>query len=254
MRIYANAYCLGYALVWCFGVCFILLLHVLIFYPFIPHSYWRRFFHKPWARALIWSTGAKLIIKGSIGDDYIQPNTMFVQNHVSWLDTLVMSSIYCVNYVGKVEMLKWRFLKNIIKSAGTVFIDRKNKRDLVLANKKIAAVLQDGWGMGLFPEGTTSDGKTIMPFHASIFEAAMLAKSRVVPVVIRYRHVDNTLASEVTFSRKKWMETVMNTLRLKKLIIKVDVLDAVNAIDYKNRETLSQDMYEKIKHIYHSDL
>ena len=225
-----------------------------IIYPFIPHRYWRRFFHKPWARAVIWSVGAKLVVNGSIGKDYIQPNTMFVQNHVSWLDTLVMSSVYCVNYVGKVEMLKWRLLRNIIKSAGTVFIDRKNKRDLILANKKIAAVLASGWGMGLFPEGTTSDGKTVLPFHASIFEAAMIAKSRVVPVVIRYRHLDDTLATEVTFSKKKWMETVMNTLRLKGLVIKVDVLEPVNALDFPDRESLSQYMFEKISNIYHSDL
>lgn len=225
-----------------------------VIYPFIPQSYWRRFFHKPWARALIWSTGAKLIVNGSVGKDYIQPNTMFVQNHVSWLDTLVMSSVYCVNYVGKVEMLKWRFLRNIIKSAGTVFIDRKNKRDLVMANRKIAEVLASGWGMGLFPEGTTSDGQTVHPFHASIFESAMLAKSRVVPVIIRYRHLDGTLATEVTFSKKKWLETVMNTLRLKGFIIKVDVLDAVKATDFKNREVLSQYMYEKVSSVYHSDL
>jgi 1-acyl-sn-glycerol-3-phosphate acyltransferase len=225
-----------------------------IIYPFIPFRYWRKIIHKTWARAMIWSAGGKMIITGSIGKEYIQPNTMFIQNHVSWLDTLVMSSIYCVNYVGKVEMLKWRLLRNVIKSGGTVFIDRKNKRELVLANKKIAAVLTNGWGMGLFPEGTTSDGKAILPFHASIFEAAMLAKSKVVPVVIRYLHSDGTLATEVTFSKKKWMETVMNTLRLEGLIIKVDILEPVNATDFPDRESLSQYMYDKISQVYHTDL
>ena len=246
-----------------FGLRFIMLIWCMIYvislsfilYPLIPHRYWRRFIHKPWSKAVIWSVGAKFEVTGSIGKDYIQPNTMFVQNHVSWLDTLVMSSVYCVNYVGKVEMLKWALLRNLIKSGGTVFIDRKNKRELVLANKRIAAVLMNGWGMGLFPEGTTSDGTSVLPFHASIFESAMLAKSRVVPVVIRYRHAeDGSLASEVTFSKKKWMETVINTLRLKKLLIKIDVLDPVNAVDFPDRESLSQYMYEKISTLYNSDL
>ena len=241
-----------------FAVCILLMVYLVtasyLCYPFIPMAWWRKCFHKPWTRALIWAVGAKLEITGSIGDDYIQPNTMFVQNHISWLDTTVMSSVYCTNYVGKIEMLRWRLLRNIIKSGGTVFIDRKNKRELVLANKRIAKVMQDGWAMGLFPEGTTSIGTTVAPFHASIFESAMIAKSRVVPVVIRYRHPNGLPSTEVTFAKKGWMESVWSTLRLKGLIIKIDILDSVNAADFASREELSKYMYEKISQCYHSDL
>jgi 1-acyl-sn-glycerol-3-phosphate acyltransferase len=211
-------------------------------------------FHRYWARAMLWAVGAKLEVVDSIGGGYIQPNTMFVQNHISWLDTLVMSSQYCTNYVGKVEMLKWRLLRNIIKSGGTVFIDRKNKRELVLANKKIAAVLTSGWAMGLFPEGTTSDGTTVLPFHASIFESAIIAQSKVVPVIIRYRKADGSISKEVTFAKKRWMESVWSTLALRGLVIKVDILPAVNAGDFANREELSHYMYQQVSQVYHSDL
>lgn len=225
-----------------------------IFYPIIPLSAWRKYFHKPWARWVLWAVGGRLEITGSIGKEYIQPNTMYVQNHVSWLDTMVMSSIYCTNYVGKVEMLKWKLLKNIIISGGTVFIDRKNKRELVLANCKIAAVLQDGWAMGLFPEGTTSDGTTVLPFHASIFESAIIAKSRIVPVIVRYRTLDGGICKEVTFSKKKWMESVWSTLRLNGFVIKVDILEPVYATDFENREAISNYMFDKVSTVYHSDL
>lgn len=225
-----------------------------LIYPFISHAAWRKRFHRPWARAMLWAVGAKFEVHGSIGKDYIQPNTMYVQNHVSWLDTLVMSSIYCTNYVGKVEMLKWGLLKNIIKSGGTVFIDRKNKRELVLANRKIAAVLEDGWAMGLFPEGTTSDGTTVLPFHASIFESAIIAKSKIVPVIVRYRNSDGGICKEVTFSKKRWMESVWSTLRLKRFTIRVDILEPVYATDFENREAISNYMYERVSAVYHSDL
>lgn len=241
-----------------FVACVFLMFYIIatsyLFYPIMSKGGWRKLFHKPWARGMLRAVGAKLEINGSIGNDYIQPNTMFVQNHISWLDTLVMSSVYCTNYVGKVEMLKWALLKNIIIAGGTVFIDRKNKRDLVLANKKIADVMQDGWAMGLFPEGTTSDGSQVMPFHASIFESAMIAKSKVVPVIIRYRNYDGTPCKEVTFSKKRWMESVWSTLRLKGFIIKIDILQPVNATDFPNREALSQYMYQQISTVYNSDL
>jgi 1-acyl-sn-glycerol-3-phosphate acyltransferase len=225
-----------------------------LIYPIVPHAWWRKYFHKPWARGMLRGAGGKFEITGSIGEDYIQPNTMFVQNHVSWMDTLAMSSVYCTNYVGKVEMLKWRLLRNLIKSGGTVFIDRKNKRELVMANRRIAAVLMNGWGMGLFAEGTTSDGTTVLPFHASIFESAMIAKSRIVPVILRYRNLDGSPCTAVTFSKKRWMETVWNTLRLRGFVIKLDILDAVNATDFQTREEISQYMYDKISAVYHSDI
>ena len=241
-----------------FALSIVLMIYMIagsyLVWPIVPHRWWRKYFHKPWSRAMLWAAGAKFEITGSIGEDYIQPNTMFVQNHVSWMDTMVMSSVYCTNYVGKVEMLKWRLLRNLIKSGGTVFIDRKNKRELVMANKRIAAVLMDGWGMGLFAEGTTSDGETVQPFHASIFESAMIAKSKIVPVIIRYRHLDGSPCKEVTFSKKKWMETVWSTLRLKGFIIKLDILEPVMATDFPNREAISKYMYEKISAVYHSDL
>ena len=130
---------------------------------------------------------------------------MFVQNHVSWLDTLVMSSVYCTNYVGKVEMLRWALLRNIIKSGGTVFIDRKINEIWLWRIKNCQSHAR--WlGNGIISEGTTSDGMTILPFHASIFESAMIAKSRVVPVVLRYRNADGSPSTEVTFSKKRWME------------------------------------------------
>jgi 1-acyl-sn-glycerol-3-phosphate acyltransferase len=240
------------AVIW--GMIYVISLSFIL-YPIVSHAFWRKWIHKHWARYMVWAVGAKLEINTTLGKNYIQPNTMFAQNHISWLDTLVMSSVHCVNYVGKVEMLKWGLIRNVIKSGGTVFINRKNKRELVTANKKIAAVLADGWGMGLFPEGTTSDGTAILPFHASIFEAAMIAKSRVVPAVLRYRHAKGGgLVTEVTFAGKGWMETVMNTLRVDDLVIKIDVLEPVNAADFPDRESLSQYMYAKISDFYHSDL
>jgi 1-acyl-sn-glycerol-3-phosphate acyltransferase len=225
-----------------------------LIYPFVPLAVWRCYCHRPWARAMLWAIGAKLEVSTSLDKKYIQPNTMFVQNHISWLDTLVMSSVYCTNYVGKIEMLRWKLLRNLIKSGGTVFIDRKNKRDLLMANKRIAKVLNDGWAMGLFPEGTTSDGSSVLPFHASIFESAMLAKSTVVPVTLRYRLENGDIASEVTFAKKRWMESVWSTLRLPKLIIKIDILEPVKAEDFAKRELLSDYMYQQISDVYHSDL
>ncbi|MDD3265919.1 MAG: lysophospholipid acyltransferase family protein [Burkholderiales bacterium] len=233
---------------------FVMILLSYLIYPFANPRIWRSLVNRNWARLMLWGVGAKIEVNSKLNSEYIQPNTMFIQNHISWLDVLVLSSVHCASYVGKVEMLKWGFLKNIIISGGTVFIDRKNKRELILANQKIAAVLQGGWAMGLFPEGTTSDGKTVHPFHGSIFEAAIVSKSAIVPVSVRYRNYDGSLCSEVTFSKKKWMESVWNTLKMGGFVIKIDILSPVKAVDFPNRDAIASYTHKKVYEVYHSDL
>lgn len=223
-------------------------------YPFVKHGTWRKTVGKYWSKMLLWGVGAKVEVNSKLSNVYIQPNTMFVQNHISWLDTSVLSSIHCANYVGKIEMLKWKLLRNIIISGGTVFIDRKNKRELLLVNRRIEKVLTDGWAMGLFPEGTTSNGETVKAFHGPIFEAAIAAKSRIVPIAVRYRNLDGSLCKEVTFSKKKWMESVWNTLKLGGFIIKVDILDPVYAADFPDRDAIADYTHKLIYDIYHKDL
>ena len=177
---------------------------------------------------------------------------MIVSNHISWLDTVVMLRLFYLSYIGKIEMLNWPFLNLIIKAGGTIFINRRNKRELLTVNQQVANVLVNGASVGLYPEGTTSDGVRILPFKAPILEAALMAKSNIIPVVLSYRKEDNKLATEVTFAKVNWLTTVMNTLRLKNLIVNVTVLPVVRSIDFKTRDELADYLYKEINASYQS--
>ena len=222
---------------------------VLLFYP-LSKNFIRQQVRAIWSRMLIASTGAKLEIIGNIPNANELKNSMIVSNHISWLDTVVMLRLCFVQYVGKVEMLRWPILNNIIKAGGTIFINRKNKKELVNINAQVAKHLQDGATIGLYPEGTTSDGTKIQPFKAPILEAAILAKSKVYPIVLNYRKDNNQLAREVTFAKVNWLQTVINTLKLKHLYITVTMLNSVNAADFNNREELANYLYTQINECY----
>ncbi len=205
---------------------------------------------KIWTRCLLLSTGGKINLHGVDLSSIDLRNTMVVSNHISWLDTVVMLRLCYLRYIGKVEMLKWPFLSMIIKAGGTIFINRLNKRELLTLNQQVANVLTDGATIGLYPEGTTSDGVKILPFKAPILEAALMAKSNVIPVVLSYRKEDNKLATEVTFSKVNWLTTVINTLKLENLVINVTILPIVRSTDFKTRDELAVCLYQQINQSY----
>lgn len=223
----------------------------LIFFP-ISKAVVRQQIRRIWTRLLIASTGARLQIKGEKLEAAQLKNTMIVSNHISWLDTVVMLRLCFVQYIGKIEMLRWPILSNLIKAGGTIFINRKNKKDLLGINQKVAEYLTQGATIGLYPEGKTSNGREILPFKAPLLEAAIMAKSKIYPVVLNYRKENNQLATEVTFAKVNWLQTVMNTLRLKNLIITATILPPISAADFSDRESLANFLHQQISATYHN--
>ena len=72
-------------------------------------------------------------------------------------------------------------------SGGTLFIERERKRDALRVVHQIAAALRAGDIVAVFPEGTTGDGRDVLPFHANLLQAAIATGAPVQPVVLRYR-------------------------------------------------------------------
>ena len=207
---------------------------------------------KIWTRCLLASTGARIKLHGLDLKTLNLQNTMLVSNHISWLDTVVLLHLCYLSFIGKIEMLKWPFLNIIIKAGGTIFIDRRKKREILNVNQQVANALSTGATVGLYPEGTTSDGVQILPFKAPVLEAARMAQSKIIPVVLSYRKENDQLATEVTFAKVNWLTTVMNTLRLKNLVVNVTLLPMVKSTDFKSRDELADYLYKQINYCYQS--
>jgi 1-acyl-sn-glycerol-3-phosphate acyltransferase len=112
---------------------------------------------------------------------------LLVSNHVSWLDIAVIHAA-CphARFVSKADVLRWPLLGWLIKSVGTLFIERERKRDALRVVHEVAAALVRGETVAVFPEGTTGAGDTVLPFHANLLQAAIGGRVPVQPVVLRY--------------------------------------------------------------------
>jgi 1-acyl-sn-glycerol-3-phosphate acyltransferase len=102
--------------------------------------------------------------------------TLFVANHVSYLDVLVIGSLVNATFVAKAEVASWPVLGFLARAAGTVFIERRRACS-ASQRKHLAECLGGKQSLVLFPEGTSSSGTQVGPFKTALFGAVEDAPS-----------------------------------------------------------------------------
>jgi 1-acyl-sn-glycerol-3-phosphate acyltransferase len=127
-------------------------------------------------------------------DAPIEQPALFVCNHMSWLDIFVLNAWQPAVFVSKAEVAQWPLLGPLISGSGTLFIEREKRRDALKVVHQLADVLRSGRSGAVFPEGTTSRGDTLLPFHANLLQAAISAGVPVQPLALRY--VDSATLSQ----------------------------------------------------------
>lgn len=110
---------------------------------------------------------------------------MTVANHVSWLDIITIGACEPTRFVAKSEIAHWPIAGWLSNAAQTFYIRRGKGGARPLLDKLIPH-LASGGTVTVFPEGTTTDGRQVLPFHPRLFAAAVDAQMPVQPIAIRY--------------------------------------------------------------------
>lgn len=113
---------------------------------------------------------------------------LVVANHQSWLDIFVMNAARPCRFVSKADVRHWPIVGRLVAGSGTLFIERDNRRDALRVVHHMAERLQAGDVLAVFPEGTTGDGRGVLPFHANLLQAALATDSPILPVGLAYLH------------------------------------------------------------------
>jgi 1-acyl-sn-glycerol-3-phosphate acyltransferase len=136
-----------------------------------------------WSAKLLRLAGISLEVEGRP-----RPGaSLLLSNHVSWLDIAVIHAA-CpqARFVSKADVLHWPVLGWLIRSVGTLFIERERKRDALRVVHEVAAALGRGETVAVFPEGTTGSGARLLPFHANLLQAAIAGQAPVLALALRY--------------------------------------------------------------------
>lgn len=147
---------------------------------------------------------------------------LVVANHVSWLDVLVISAILPSGFIAMKEILSWPVIGKMVKNAGTVFIDRSNRKEVDLINEAIVAQLNTGANVCFFPEARTTLGNNILPLKAALFQAAINAQAAIQPFALRYYH-DEQRTEKVSFHQVNLLRSLWHILSLPEIQVKVEV-------------------------------
>lgn len=121
---------------------------------------------------------------------HVVPGALLVANHISWLDILLIHAVLPSAFVSKEEVRHWPVIGGMAARTDTVFLRRGSRGHARIVNQEIAGILATGKHVAVFPEGTTTDGQTLLHFHAALIQPALAAGCPVLPVAISYWEPD----------------------------------------------------------------
>lgn len=139
-----------------------------------------------WCRRLLHILGIRVSVHGQP----VEGSSVIAANHVSWLDIPLLAACGVTRFVAKAEIRDWPIAGWLANAAGTFYI-RRGKGGARPVAERLLPHLGAGGSVVLFPEGTTTDGRQLLPFHARLFSAAVDSGAAVQPVALRYSADDS---------------------------------------------------------------
>ena len=138
------------------------------------------FFHL-WAKGILHILDFQVEVEGAP-----EQGSFWVSNHWSYLDISILGSIQPLLFISKSDVKTWPIFGWLAIMAGSIFLNRNENRDLSRVIKPLKQKLINHMSIVCFPEGTSTDGKDVLPFKPSLFLAPIEAERPVQPVLIEY--------------------------------------------------------------------
>jgi len=197
---------------------------------------------RQWARGSARVLGARVEVEGS------PPSPPFVlaSNHLGYVDIMILASqIDCV-FVSRADVATWPVVGYLVRMVGTIFIDREAKRDIPRVLDLVDENLAHGRGIVIFPEGTTSDGSTVLRFRPPLLEAAARSGLPVRCVSLTYRTLPGSAPANLAvcwWGEMTFWAHVLRLFRLPGFVAKVSFApDSILEMDRKRLATAAREV------------
>lgn len=198
------------------------------------------------ARRLLRVVGVEISLQGAVPAE-----GLLVSNHLSYLDILVLGSITPIVFVSKSEVRHWPVLGWLAHQSGTLFIQRGKRSDVARINAQTARVLDSGVLLVLFPEGTSSDGREVLPFKSSLLEPVVGRHHALAVAHLRYRVEDGNAGEDVCYWGDMTFGThLLNLLALRRIRASVSFAAVGEAADC--RKDLARHLHSEISRLHNS--
>jgi 1-acyl-sn-glycerol-3-phosphate acyltransferase len=199
---------------------------VIVAYPWLG-SPWRRALKQRWSRQLLGTLGLQL--KVGAGRTAQIPSGLLVANHISWLDIFAINALVPAAFVSKDDVRRWPLIGWLSAKTETIFLERGSHAAAQRTRETMVVQLQAGTHVAVFPEGTTSAGDRVLPFHAALFQGAIDAGVPVVPLALRYLDAEGNVSRTPAYDGDiTLLQCLMSIVRSCGLVIEIRVLPPID--------------------------
>jgi len=173
-----------------------------------------------WSQKLLAILGIRLRLSGDL-----HAGALLAANHVSWIDIFVINAAGPTGFVSKAEVRGWPLIGWLAEKTDTLFIERGRRQHVQHIAHAMAQRLAAGQSVAFFPEGTTTDGSQLLPFHAGLFQPAIAAGVPVQPLTIRYVGADGRRSTAPAYAGDtSFMDCLWATVSSQGLVAELDGL------------------------------
>lgn len=238
----------------------LLLLHVLvgsaiaalIFPRLTQHG--RNRIIRIWSRLLLAICGARLRLAGlplppALAQTGIEPGSrgrMLLANHISWIDPFALNASVPSRFVAKAEIRAWPLLGTLVTLVGALYIERGRRHAVASMNHRVRDRLREGETVAVFPEGTTTDGRSLLPFHANLVAPALEVGAECWPVALRYTQDGAPSTAAAFIGDMALVTSLWNILVARRLQIEVAFLEPVPTVGDRNRHHITEAAAERV--------
>ena len=222
---------------------------VLLLLAFVPlHYIYRIFaygspFPMLFLRFTAWIVGARVKIVGTP----LRRDVFFISNHISWVDILSMAGASGTAFVAKQELSEVPVIGWLCGLNRTVFVKRENRMGVAEQINALREALQDNWSVTVFPEGTVTDGHSLLPFKSSMISVLEPPPAGVMvqPVVLDYGENAEDIA---WIGEESGLHNAMRVMARKgSFRLSLHYLEPFSPADYRGRKAVAAKAREEIE-------
>lgn len=194
-----------------------------------------------WAR---WMTRA-LGVKREVDGTRVKGNALFVVNHVSWIDILVLMATGRGIFLAKSELADWPLIGWMCRQTDTLFLRRNSATALAEKIGAVASSLQANESIFLFPEGTTTNGRELRAFFPGLFQAAINAGRPVQPIALNYCEAGQPSPTVPFIGDDDFRDHLYRVLSGGRILARISILEPLDT-EHCDRRHLARQSHARI--------
>jgi len=187
-----------------------------------------------------------------VEDKFKNKNYLIVSNHMSYTDIMCFSAAHSAMFVSSVDMGQTPFLGMMAELGGSLFVERRHRGQIDRDLSSIANALKQGFDVVLYPEGTSTNGQTVLPFKKSLLMAAVEAGVDILPMTIKYTEINGQAFSHENADKVCWYGDMsfaphlLGLFQLDSVKVQLEFLEPIKVTSDSTRQELAEKAYRSV--------